>query len=133
MAILLIVFIGPEIRGVNTSVYWMSRTGFLGDYFDAIMFVIHLYFSPHIIHLIKPVLYRHEKIIRWSASLTFALYLFHRPIIQLIAAVYDGDKSNLIYRMIVVIVTFIIVATIGRWCELKKGVLKDAIHIRLKV
>ena len=130
-AILLIIIAGPEVRSIDTSVTWMSRTKIFGDYFDAIMFVIHLYFSPHIINIIKPVLFKYEKLIRWSASLTFALYLFHRPIIQLIAAVYEGEQSNLFYRLSMIIITFVIVATIGRWCELKKFSLKIFIHSKL--
>ena len=125
VAILLIILIGPDVRGITTSVTWMSRTGLLGDYFDAIMFVIHLYFSPHIIKLIKPVLFKYERLIRWSASLTFAMYLFHRPIIQLIAAIYDGEQSNLFYHIMMIVITFVVVATIGRWCELKKTTLKN--------
>jgi peptidoglycan/LPS O-acetylase OafA/YrhL len=124
-ALLMIIFIGPEIRLIQLSIIWMSRASLLGDYFDAILFVSHLYFSPHLIHIIKPLLFQYKKIIRWSASLTFALYLFHRPIIQLFSALYEGEQSNLVYRLGMVIVTFLIIATIGRWCELKKIVLKS--------
>ncbi|WP_085300417.1 acyltransferase family protein [Cognaticolwellia mytili] len=127
-ALLLIVFVGPEVREIKTGVTWMSRASIIGDYFDAILFVIHMYFSPHIINLIKPILFKYEKLIRWSASLTFALYLFHRPIIQLIAAAYDGDKSNLFYRITMIVITFLIVATIGRWCELNKTTFKKILN-----
>jgi peptidoglycan/LPS O-acetylase OafA/YrhL len=129
--LLLIIFVGPEVRTIDTSVTWMSRTKIFGDYFDAIMFVIHLYFSPHIISIIKPVLFKYERLIRWSASLTFALYLFHRPIIQLIAAFYDGTQSNMVYRIIMIVITFTIVATVGHWCESKKYSLKILIHNKL--
>jgi peptidoglycan/LPS O-acetylase OafA/YrhL len=131
VAILLIIIVGPEFRSIGTSVSWMSRTNIFGDYFDASMFIIHLYFSPHIINIIKPVLFKYERLIRWSASLTFALYLFHRPIIQLIAALYDGAQDNMFYRIIMIVITFTIVATIGRWCELKKYSLKTFIHRQL--
>ena len=131
VAILLIIIAGPEVREINTNVAWMSRAEIVGDYFDALMFVIHLYFSPHIINIIKPVLFKYEKLIRWSASLTFALYLFHRPIIQLIAALYDGEQSNMFYRVGMIVITFLIIATIGRWCELKKSSLKIFIHNKL--
>jgi peptidoglycan/LPS O-acetylase OafA/YrhL len=132
-AIALIIFWGPEVRSLDLPISWVSRKSVVGDYFDSVMFVIHLYYCPHLIGLIKPVMFKYENIIRWSASLTFALYLFHRPIIQLIAALHDGDKSNFIYRILMLIITFIIVATIGRWCELKKGVLKNNIKKILKV
>jgi peptidoglycan/LPS O-acetylase OafA/YrhL len=124
-SLLIIIFIGPEVRTIHLPFAWVSRASLLGDYFDAALFVIHLYFSPHIIHLIKPLLFKYEKTIRWSASLTFALYLFHRPIIQLFAGLYEGDQSNLPYRIGMIVVTFFIIATIGRWCELKKADLKN--------
>jgi len=124
----LIIFVGPQIREIKTSISWLSRTSVLGDYFDAVIFVIHLYYCPHLIHLFKPMLIRYENIIRWSASLTFALYLFHRPIIQLVAAVYDGSRESSIYRITMVVLTFIIVATIGRWCEQNKYALKKYLH-----
>jgi peptidoglycan/LPS O-acetylase OafA/YrhL len=133
LAIALIIFVGPQVRQIDMTISWLTRTSIAGDYFDSIMFLIHLYFCPHLISLIKPWLIRFEKIIRWCASLTFALYLFHRPIIQLIAAVYDGDQSNFVYRLLMLIITFIIIATIGRWCELRKGLLKNNIKKRLNV
>jgi peptidoglycan/LPS O-acetylase OafA/YrhL len=120
----LLIFVGPQMREIKTSISWLSRSSIAGDYFDAIIFVFHLYFCPYLIHLLKPILIRYEKIIRWCASLTFALYLFHRPIIQLIAAINDGSQNNNMYRMTILIVTFIVVATIGRWCEQNKYVLK---------
>lgn len=127
LSVLAIIFIGPQVREIETSTQLISRGNILGDYFDGVMFTVHLYFCPHIIEKIKPLLIRYERAIRWSASLTFAFYLFHRPIIQLVAAIYDGERSDNLYRAVMIIFTFIIVATLGRWCEQKKFDIKNAL------
>jgi hypothetical protein len=41
----------------------------------------------------------------------YSLYL------DVIAAIYDGDQENSLYRVMMVVITFIIVAFVGRLCE----------------
>ena len=128
VAIGLLLYLSPMIRGISFTIPLIERTSILGDYFDALLFTVHLYFSRYLVILVFPILLKYEKIIRWSASLTFALYLFHRPIIQLFAALYDGDQSNNFYRVSMVVVTFCITATVGRWCEQHKYMLKKLLE-----
>lgn len=124
-AIILIIFITPELRKIDTSFFLMTRKYLLGDYFDALLFCVHLYYSPSFIHYFRGILTKYVAIIRWLGSLTFALYLFHRPIIQLIAAVYEGSQSSSLYRLSMIVITFVFVATIGLWCERQKFAIKN--------
>jgi peptidoglycan/LPS O-acetylase OafA/YrhL len=122
--LLLLVFVSPIVRDIDITFNFISRSSLLGDYFDALMFGLYLLYIPYFLPIISGLLSRYTNLIRWLGSLTFALYLFHRPIIQVISAVYEGDISSMYYRVFMIVVTLLIIMTFGRWCENQKGVLK---------
>jgi len=124
LALLLLIFIGPIIREIEVAIPYISRKEVLADYFDAICFSLHIYFSSILLSKSRELLFKFEKPIRWFASLTFALYLFHRPIIQLIGAVNFDNVESLYNRVLMILGTFIIVAIIGRWSEKQKFTIK---------
>ncbi|WNC68452.1 acyltransferase [Thalassotalea nanhaiensis] len=123
--------LSPTVRDMDFTLSFIERKSILGDYFDAIMFSLHLYLSKYLIVYCKHYLYKYKKLIRWLGSLTFALYLFHRPILQVLAAIYNGDKSEPTYIFSLIFFTFFIVCTIGRLCEKQKSRIKKLLKSKL--
>ncbi len=123
-AIVAMVLMGPEIRKIAFSSNLIARKEVYGDYFDAIMFCIHLYFAPSILHYGGYILEKYAGTIRKVASCTFALYLFHRPLIQLIAAITPTELEDSLYRLSLLLIPLSIVFTVGYWSEKQKINLK---------
>jgi peptidoglycan/LPS O-acetylase OafA/YrhL len=59
--------------------------------------------------------------IRWLGSRTFVLYLFHRPLIQILAVLGPDDPASIERRLFILVGTVLIVATFGHWCEAQKA------------
>lgn len=127
-AVVALVLVGPEIRKIEFSSALISRQEIYGDYFDATMFCIHLYYLPYILHYVGYILEKYASIIRNVAACTFALYLFHRPLIQLIAATASTDLENTIYRVSLLLIPLLFVFTIGYWSEKQKVNLKNSLN-----
>ena len=62
-------------------------------------------------------------LIRWLGSMTFALYLFHQPLLAFFSVYNVGAGSA---RQVILLIggPFLIVATLGRLCEQSKGTYK---------
>jgi peptidoglycan/LPS O-acetylase OafA/YrhL len=65
-----------------------------GDYVDALAFALQLYGAMSWHDSLARALRPHTGVIRYLGSLTFALYLFHRPLIQLFAAIPLGMRTK---------------------------------------
>jgi peptidoglycan/LPS O-acetylase OafA/YrhL len=128
MAMVLMVVGGPYVREVKVHIPYVYRPELLGDYFDAILFTVHLYYAPYALKFFQVLLMKFEKPIRWAASLTFALYLFHRPLIQLFGALSPVPVDNWYYRLTMLFGTMFIIGTFGYWCERQKVTLKTALN-----
>jgi fucose 4-O-acetylase-like acetyltransferase len=63
-------------------------------------------------------------VIRWLGSMTFALYLFHQPLLSLFTVYHMPDRSSAAQLVLLVGGTFLVVATLGRFCENSKGAYK---------
>lgn len=111
-------------RHVEFKIVHINRTNLLADYFDAITFSLHLLLSLPLVAKIEYILLRFSRIITWVASLTFALYLFHRPLIQVLAVLAHDDPSAISTRIIVLGGTLLVVATFGAWCENQKHAIR---------
>jgi peptidoglycan/LPS O-acetylase OafA/YrhL len=70
--------------------------------------------------LLMPV----SRLIRWFGSMTFALYLFHQPLLSLFTVYHLSDRSSVGQLALLVGGTFLVVATLGRFCENTKGAYK---------
>jgi peptidoglycan/LPS O-acetylase OafA/YrhL len=95
--------------------------GLLASYAVAICFTANIItfndFCVHVEPLFKPFV----GLIRWLGSITFALYMFHMPILSLFSAYPIGGRGSLTWAMVMIGGTLLIVATIGRFCERSKG------------
>ena len=65
------------------------------------------------------------KPIRWLASMTFSLYLFHLPLLQMFAAVSPWNRSSHIHQFYLLVATLTSVVAISSLTEQRRGVLKD--------
>jgi peptidoglycan/LPS O-acetylase OafA/YrhL len=74
----------------------------------------------------EPVLWRVQNVIRWLGSITFALYLFHQPLLTLFSVYPTANGSYAIRMGAMVGGTFFLVATLGWLCEKSKGSYKRA-------
>ena len=104
----------------------VHRNALLADYAAGIGFAANILgfnaIAPRAEKLLKPA----AGVIRWLGSITFALYLFHRPLIQLFAVYNIGEPSSWAQRVWLLGGTLLIVATLGYACERSKGAYKTA-------
>lgn len=77
-------------------------------------------FSGRAEALLVPV----SRLIRWFGSMTFALYLFHQPLLSLFTVYHVSDRSSVGQLVLLVGGTFLVVATLGHFCENTKGAYK---------
>jgi peptidoglycan/LPS O-acetylase OafA/YrhL len=75
----------------------------------------------------EPFLVPIAAIIRWLGSMTFALYLFHQPILSLFTVYHVPDRSSAAQLVLLIGGTFLVVATLGRFCENTKGAYKRSL------
>lgn len=69
----------------------------------------------------EPTLARYARQIRWLGSLTFALYLFHQPVVEFLTVHPVGVPGSLPQLIWVVCIPLLVVVTVGRLCERSKG------------
>lgn len=72
----------------------------------------------------EPFLVPVAAVIRWLGSMTFALYLFHQPLLSLFTVYHVPDRSSAAQLVLMVGGTFLVVATLGHFCESTKGAYK---------
>jgi peptidoglycan/LPS O-acetylase OafA/YrhL len=118
----------PIVRSINFENSIYLRASLLGDYFDALVFAFHIFFASYMSFTLKTNLLRFEKTIRWLGTLTFALYLFHRPILQTFAALFESYIGDLWYNISLLFIVFLIVCTLGRFCEKQKSLIKAKLN-----
>jgi peptidoglycan/LPS O-acetylase OafA/YrhL len=98
----------------------------LASYAAAILFAINLIafdaFSDRAEVFLRPF----ERFIRWLGSMTFALYLFHQPLLSFFTFYNLSDRSSVAHLFLLVGGSFLVVATLGRFCEQTKGAYKRA-------
>lgn len=113
-------YFGGE-QAINASLHFSKR--FLPDFVIAVLFVT-LFAGLHILRAqLWPVLSRAQKAIQKSASHTFALYLFHSPVLLFLAGY--SDNSLLVMALCLAVVVALghlteqqkprLAALIGRW------------------
>ncbi len=73
---------------------------------------------------VEPFLAPIAAVIRWLGSMTFALYLFHQPLLSLFTVYHVPDRSSAAQLVLLVGGTFLMVATLGHFCETTKGAYK---------
>jgi len=74
----------------------------------------------------QPLLLPFAKVIRWLGSMTFALYLFHQPLLSLFSIYGVSGRFPAAQAILLLGGPLLVVATLGRLCEQSKGAYKRA-------
>jgi peptidoglycan/LPS O-acetylase OafA/YrhL len=97
--------------------YYSSN--FVGDNIFAVIVAFHFLccamLSKHITRNLEP--YRTVKLIRWLASHTFSLYLYHMPVLYFVRAIGKYDPHNLGEVLAAVTVALLIIAWLSKLTE----------------
>lgn len=110
----------------NTFVIpFIIRDAIISDFACGVFFAVHIYYAPALANKLGPLLTSFERPIRYFAAASFALYLFHRPIIQLVAAVSPVPLTELSYYAFQWVITFAVVLPLSSLCDKWKVSLKN--------
>jgi peptidoglycan/LPS O-acetylase OafA/YrhL len=126
LAVLVVLVNLPRI--LNQTVWldlpWMiAPKDILADYIYALLFAVHILYVPYLLTPINSALVFLRKPIVFFSSITFSLYLFHRPLIQFFATFYE-DKGSISSRTLVLGGTFLVIMLLGLYCERQKRPIK---------
>ena len=120
-----VIILSPYVREITEGLTLPRlRSMIIADYSDAMGFGLMIVGFWGLKDKGAKALEYFSRPIRWFASLTFALYLFHRPLIQVLAVLVPSEAESIEQRVIVLLGTFAFVAIIGTWCEKQKTPLK---------
>ena len=112
-------WLGPTL---SAKLGWSAN--FLGSYVVGALVALHFVGARRLLDGRHGVPLRLEAPIRYLASLTFALYLFHNPLLQFFAALAHWLGAWGYQRFIIVLGPLLVVLLIGRWAETRKTPLK---------
>ena len=103
---------------------------FIHDYSTAIflgLFILSFKYAD--IALIKKFLIKHERSIRYFASTTFTLYLFHFPLLLFYGAILNHNPNSTQDIILLGVITFVTCLLIAEYTERKKYIFKKYIAI----
>ena len=83
--------------------------------------------APEIAPAFGPSLRAMERPIRWAASYTLSLYLFHRPLVVFFTAAFHGDPRTPWFLVSVVSATLLAVWILGGLTEHRKNAFRSAV------
>jgi peptidoglycan/LPS O-acetylase OafA/YrhL len=126
VALLGFIYFVPVIRKVVDVeiAIQMSDKNIFASYLYTFLICIHLFCVPPLLSLCAKLIIRIGSIVTYFASMTFALYLFHRPLLQMFAA-FCENVSSPSSRFLILGGTVSIIFLIGRPCEEGKYYLKS--------
>ncbi|MFP5392745.1 MAG: acyltransferase family protein [Gammaproteobacteria bacterium] len=104
---------------------------FLTDYLLALIIAANFVGFRGIAHRFAAPLRLAERPIRWVASFTFSLYIFHQPLLQFYAALINGDPRQPWFYSAVMAATFATVVVLGYLLERKRDGWRRAFHALL--
>jgi peptidoglycan/LPS O-acetylase OafA/YrhL len=93
----------------------------LASYAAAICFAANIITFNHFSDRVESLFVPFASLIRWLGSTTFALYMFHMSILAFLTVYPVGGSGSLAQFIAMTGGTFLIVVTIGRFCEQSKG------------
>lgn len=96
----------------------------LSAYAAAMCFAVNMLAFNAFSESAEPLLRPFTRLIRWLGSITFALYLFHQPLLSFFSVYNLNGRSSTAQMVLLIGGTFLIVATLGRFCEQSKGAYK---------
>lgn len=104
---------------LTTRLGWSEH--FLSNYVVGALFALHFVGARRWLHAQQTVPRSLGSPIRYLAGLTFALYLFHNPLLQFFAALVDRLGIHAHATFIVVLGPLLVILLIGHWAEQHKA------------
>jgi peptidoglycan/LPS O-acetylase OafA/YrhL len=104
---------------------------FLGDWILGVLIFINFAAFHAIAEQFSILLNPLKKIIRYAASFTLTLYLFHQPLILFYAALFSGEKGNDVYFWQTIIATIFTIFVLGHLTEHRREGLRQWLRIKL--
>lgn len=114
---LVLLAVSPLIRAIDTSGFQILGEPILGRYVDAFAFYLNLIGAYGLSRFGVPIKQPICSAIQKIASTTFALYLFHRPLIQFFSYIGPQNPADIYRRFLVIVGTLTIVFILSPFCE----------------
>ncbi len=111
------IFLWSELK-------WSYATPFLSDYVTGALVAIHFLGFSAISHRFSGLITPLGRTIHHLAGFTFAIYLFHYPLLQFFAAMTGGIASPSIKNAVILLGTLATIYALGTVTEMKKGEVK---------
>ena len=116
--------------------YWYIQLAFskyfLSDYLLVLIVAFNFVGFRAISHLAGPLLFPIAKPIRFLASFTFSLYIYHQPVMLFFAALIDGDATGYLFYSQVIFCTALTILLLGFMTEQQRGKLKHWLAARFE-
>ncbi|KQP18118.1 hypothetical protein ASF43_09755 [Pseudorhodoferax sp. Leaf267] len=108
--------------GLNEALGWSEHL--LGKYLVGALVALHFVGARRVLRERQAVPAWLESPVRYLAGFTFALYLFHNPLLQFFAAMAHRLQAQDAQRLIIVLGPLLVVLLAGHWAERQKQPLK---------
>lgn len=108
------------LRIFNVAVFFGQELNFLNDYFFCLLFATSILTAKAFFSLFKESK-RLTRLIRYLASHTFSLYLYHVPLILFFQAVLKHEPDSLVSVIILILLIFLSIGILAKYTEHKKS------------
>ncbi len=106
---------------------------FLGDWVLGVLIFLNFTAFQAIAEQFSILLNPLSRMIRYSASFTLTLYLFHQPLIQFYAALISGEKGNIVYFWQTMTATMLTIFALGHLTEHRREEIRRWLLIKLSI
>jgi peptidoglycan/LPS O-acetylase OafA/YrhL len=135
MALALVFAVQLHLTNVQADAPLYFSSNFIGDNIFAVIVAVHFLccalFSKHLAASLEP--YGIVRFIRWLASHTFSLYVYHMPILYFIRAIGKYDTHNLFAVLTALAAALVVVAGLSKITEERYPVLRKYLRQKLAV
>ena len=114
------IWVGRHQRPFGLAPHFLNRSQLAQDYIIGLLFTINLVGVATISPLFEQLSKRLTAAIRWAAGATFTLYLFHMPILLVVAAVLPWRADSMSMRVTLFVVPLLSVFAIAELTERRK-------------
>lgn len=130
VASIIIIITSPDYRALTAGLFSLNRESLIGDYIDGIAFFFHLLAVPVVVAQLSRPLLTFRRAITFCAGFTFAMYLFHLPLIRLFSSIspFISEPASWQNRVFILGLTLAVIVLIGLPAERLKRPMARWIH-----
>ena len=119
---------GRDISWDKAEVIFAGQASWPRRYVVGVLFIFHLVGFRLVEHRFASFLQRCAYPIRWTAGMTFSLYLYHLPLLTFLAVVLPGTPSGMARRISMIMIPLVVIAGLAQVTERKKSAWRRAIN-----